>query len=78
MAGVKSQAPYFHRVRSRIARTPTLPVSRWTGHTFIEPDGTQLEVVWNGHVDGPTLCGPIERTSDTDHLPARINLPRVR
>jgi hypothetical protein len=68
--------PFSHRVDT--AHTaPVLPRDVWQGSTFREANGDELEVVWNGHRDGPTLCGPIERSSESADLPVRIHLPRT-
>lgn len=50
----------------------------WKGSTFTEADGTELEVVWNGHRDGPTLCGAIERNADVYDTPPKLHLALPR
>lgn len=46
-----------HRVKRDRVQGTVLPKDRWQGGTFIEADGTELEVQFDGHRDGPTLLG---------------------
>lgn len=65
-------------------RTPhamPIPKDEWRGDTFVEGStGVQLEVVWNGHRDGPSLCG--DRFEQNRRVPSiergRIHLSRGR
>jgi hypothetical protein len=52
-----------HRVerRRRVTAPPPLPRDTWNGQTFVEANGTELQVVWNGHREGPTLCGALDQ-----------------
>jgi hypothetical protein len=58
-----------HRVdrRGRRSSPPVLPKDQWRGQTFVESNGTELQVVWSGHRDGPTLCGDLDQNR-TDQL----------
>lgn len=75
MAGVKSQAPYFHRVQKRIAR-PALPKGQYVGSTFVDTDGTEYTVS-SGVLDGPMWPEGLESASDAA-VPARVHLPRPK
>lgn len=47
--------PQVHRVkRDRAVGTP-LPKDRWQGRTFVEADGHELDVIWDGNANGPEL-----------------------
>lgn len=78
MPGVKSAYRYGHRVhpdqRSKIVK---LPRDRWRGSTYVESDGTELEIVWNGHRDAPTLCASIDR-GEENRSDARPHAMRAR
>lgn len=69
-----------HQVNKRKERTLTptvLPKDIWRGDTFVEANGTEFEVVWNGHKHGPTLCGDAFEQNRTDQ-PHRLRLAGER
>ncbi len=60
-------------------RKPTavpLPKDEWRGSTFVEGNGTQLEVIWAGHRDAPSLCGDIWQNPHGDEPRLALRRPR--
>lgn len=70
--------PQVHRVK----RGPRpviveLPRDAWRSpSTYVEGDGTEMDVVWNGARGCPPLCASIDRGTATRDVPARLHLRR--